>query len=63
MKTIENYFEEVGNKWNKRNDVVAWGQNDVKKIFSTLITRKFKTLKDLWRRENRPLTRQKFGSK
>lgn len=31
-----------------------------RKFFSTLITGKSKTLKDLWRRENRPLTRQKI---
>lgn len=33
MKNRENYFEEVGNKWNKRNDAVAEGENEVKKEF------------------------------
>lgn len=47
MKNMENDFEEVGNKWNKRNYAVTRGQNEVKKdFFSTFITGKFKTLKD-----------------
>lgn len=32
-KNIENYSEEVGNKWKKRNDVVVRGQNEVKREF------------------------------
>ena len=27
-----NNFEEMGNAWNKRNDVVAGGQNEVERI-------------------------------
>lgn len=32
-KNIENYSEEVDNKWKKRNDVVVRGQNEVKREF------------------------------
>lgn len=39
-ENTDNYFEELGNKWNKRHDVVARGQE---RFFSIFIIRKFKT--------------------